>query len=180
MYNSSPVESCLLHIMHVKQFRWNTLLRALRTKSFGEIPWAQPAHFVPKRLKKSFLQYSFPSREKHFSVRLHLHSQHCTHLMCHALSRTLRRNLSNIGLSQPAQWTIVFGCAPTVTAVVSTTWGSAPDFSLLKERRKSCIAEGCSKSVFANRVETKRWRSFKYIHQFCVCGWTCRGPKWRR
>lgn len=51
MYNSSPVDSCLLHIMHVKQFRWNTLLRALRTKSFGEIPWAQPAHFVPKRLK---------------------------------------------------------------------------------------------------------------------------------
>lgn len=57
-------------------------------------------------LKKSFLQYSLPSREKHFSVKLHLHSQHCTHLTCQALSSTLSRKRSRIGLSQPAQWTM--------------------------------------------------------------------------
>lgn len=57
-------------------------------------------------LKKSFLQYSLPSREKHFSVKLHLHSQHCTHLTCQALSNTLSRKRSRIGLSQPAQWTM--------------------------------------------------------------------------
>lgn len=60
----------------------------------------------PAYLKKSFLQYSLPSREKHFSVKLHLHSQHCTHLTCQALSSTLSRKRSRIGLSQPAQWTM--------------------------------------------------------------------------
>lgn len=45
------MESCLLHIIHVKQFKWNTLLRALRTRSLGEMPWAQPAHLVPKHLR---------------------------------------------------------------------------------------------------------------------------------
>lgn len=58
-------------------------------------------------LKKSFLQYSFPSREKHFSVKVHLQSQHWTHLMCHGLSKTLSKNLSRIGFSQLAQWSIV-------------------------------------------------------------------------
>lgn len=57
-------------------------------------------------LKKSFLQQSRPSLEKHLSVKLHLQSQHCTHLACQALSKTLSRNLSRIGLSHPAQWTI--------------------------------------------------------------------------
>lgn len=57
-------------------------------------------------LKKSFLQYSRPSLEKHLSVKLHLQSQHCTHLACQALSKTLSKNLSRIGLSHPAQWTI--------------------------------------------------------------------------
>lgn len=66
--------------------------------------------FFPRSyLKKSFLQYSLPSREKHFSVKLHLHSQHCTHLTCQALSSTLSRKRSRIGLSQPAQWTMAFG-----------------------------------------------------------------------
>ncbi len=37
---------------------------------------------------------------------MHLQSQHCTHLACQALSKTLSRNLSRIGLSHPAQWTI--------------------------------------------------------------------------
>ena len=41
----------MLHIMQVKQFRWNTLLRALRTRSLGEMPCAQPAHLVPKHLR---------------------------------------------------------------------------------------------------------------------------------
>lgn len=45
------MESCLLHIIQVKQFKWNTLLRALRTRSLGEMPWAQPAHLVPKHLR---------------------------------------------------------------------------------------------------------------------------------
>lgn len=63
-------------------------------------------HLPRAYLKKSFLQYSLPSREKHFSVKLHLHSQHCTHLTCQALSSTLSRKRSRIGLSQPAQWTM--------------------------------------------------------------------------
>lgn len=63
-------------------------------------------HLIRPYLKKSFLQYSLPSREKHFSVKLHLHSQHCTHLTCQALSSTLSRKRSRIGLSQPAQWTM--------------------------------------------------------------------------
>lgn len=58
-------------------------------------------------LKKSILQKSLPSLEKHLSVRLQLHSQHCTHLACHALSSTLSRNRSRMGRSQPAQWTIM-------------------------------------------------------------------------
>lgn len=58
-------------------------------------------------LKKSFLQYSFPSREKHLSVKVHLQSQHWTHLMCHGLSRTLSRNRSTMGFSQLAQYSIV-------------------------------------------------------------------------
>lgn len=44
------MDSCLLHTMQVKQLRWKTLLRALRTRSLGEMPCAQPAHLVPKRL----------------------------------------------------------------------------------------------------------------------------------
>lgn len=47
------MDSCLLHTMQVKQLRWKTLLRALRTRSLGEMPCAQPAHFVPKRLRTS-------------------------------------------------------------------------------------------------------------------------------
>lgn len=57
-------------------------------------------------LKKSFRQQSLPSLEKHFSVRLHLHSQHWTHFACQDLSSTFKRNLSRIGRSQPAQRTI--------------------------------------------------------------------------
>lgn len=73
-----------------------------------------PACHLPRAyLKKSFLQYSLPSREKHFSVKLHLHSQHCTHLTCQALSSTLSRKRSRIGLSQPAQWTMALGWAAT-------------------------------------------------------------------
>lgn len=63
-------------------------------------------HLSQAYLKKSFLQYSLPSREKHFSVKLHLHSQHWTHLTCQALSSTLRRKRSRIGLWQPAHWTM--------------------------------------------------------------------------
>lgn len=39
---------------------------------------------------------------------MHLHSQHWTHLMCQGLSRTLSRNLSRIGFSQLAHWSIVW------------------------------------------------------------------------
>ena len=45
------MDSCLLQTMQVKQLRWKTLLRALRTRSLGEMPCAQPAHLVPKRLQ---------------------------------------------------------------------------------------------------------------------------------
>lgn len=51
--------------------------------------------------------------------------------------------------------------------------------SFKREEGKGCNAEGCSKSVLANRFERKRSRSFKYIHHFCVRGWTCSGPKSR-
>lgn len=54
-------------------------------------------------LKKSFLQKSFPSLLKHLSAKAALQSWQRTHSACHVLSRTLRRNLSKIGLSQPAQ-----------------------------------------------------------------------------
>lgn len=37
-----------------------------------------------------------------------------------------------------------------------------------REEGKGCNAEGCSKSVLANRFERKRSRRFKYIHHFCV------------
>ncbi|TNN68833.1 hypothetical protein EYF80_020868 [Liparis tanakae] len=57
--------------------------------------------------RKVTIRNSFPSLEKHFSVRLQLHSQHWTHLACHARSSTLRRNRSRMGRSQPAQWTIM-------------------------------------------------------------------------
>ena len=54
------------------------LSRTLNNNARGENTLA--AHIsMYAYLKKSFLQYSFPSREKHFSVKLHLHSQHCTH-----------------------------------------------------------------------------------------------------
>lgn len=66
-------------------------------------------------LKKSFLQYSFPSREKHLSVKVHLQSQHWTHLMCHGLSRTLSRNRSTMGFSQLAQNSIA--CLQVVAVI---------------------------------------------------------------
>lgn len=53
--------------------------------------------------KKSFRQYSLASRLKHLSVRGCRHSQHRTQCACQPRSRTLRRNLSSIGLLQPAQ-----------------------------------------------------------------------------
>lgn len=76
-------------------------------------------------LKKSFLQYSFPSREKHLSVKVHLQSQHWTHLMCHGLSRTLSRNRSTMGFSQLAQYSIacqqVVAVIPQKTQTTTTT-----------------------------------------------------------
>lgn len=54
-------------------------------------------------LVKSSLQYSFPSRLKHFSERLLLQSAHFTHFACQARSKTLKMNRSSIGISQPAQ-----------------------------------------------------------------------------
>lgn len=53
-------------------------------------------------LKKSFLQNNLPSREKHLSVRGAWQSKHRTQSACHVLSRTFSRNLSRMGLSQPA------------------------------------------------------------------------------
>lgn len=82
-------------------------------------------------LKKSFLQYSLPSREKHFSVKVHLHSQHWTHLMCHGLSKTLSKNLSRIGFSQLAQWSIVRSYSqPSVRDVCSVS-SNVPEASVL-------------------------------------------------
>lgn len=66
----------------------------------------------PTYLKKSFLQYNFPSREKHFSDKVHLQSQHWTHLTCHGLSKTLSRNLSRMGFSQLVHWSMLPGDTP--------------------------------------------------------------------
>lgn len=55
-------------------------------------------------LKKSFLQYNFASRLKHFSVSSVIQSQHRTHDVCHRRSHTFDRNLSKMGSLQPAQW----------------------------------------------------------------------------
>ena len=52
-------------------------------------------------LKKSLLQKSFPSLEKHFSVSVIPQSEHCTHCMCQALSKTFSKNRSRIGRLQP-------------------------------------------------------------------------------
>lgn len=54
-------------------------------------------------LKKSFLQYNFASRLKHLSVNGCKHSQHLTQCACHTRSSTFNKNLSIIGLLQPAQ-----------------------------------------------------------------------------
>lgn len=138
MYNWSPVLNSRRHKKHVRQPRWNTLLsRDLLTNSDGEMPWPQPVHFVPYRLrgkyreqfqripkemtftspktkqtylKKSFLQNNFDSRLKHFSANCCRQSQHRTHVTCHLRSDTLSRNLSKIGSLQPAQWSLT----PTV------------------------------------------------------------------
>lgn len=53
-YSSSPVESCFRQIIQVKHFRWKTLFLARLTKSFGDIPCVQPAHFVPNRLENKY------------------------------------------------------------------------------------------------------------------------------
>lgn len=53
--------------------------------------------------KKSSRQNSWPLLLKHLSVRATPQSTHRTHDECHALSSTLKMNLSRIGLSQPAQ-----------------------------------------------------------------------------
>lgn len=76
-------------------------------------------------LKKSFLQKSFPSLEKHFSVSLALHSQHWTHLTCQGLSSTLSKKRSKMGRSQPAQtWTIFADhLAPSSTDRIPTRVG---------------------------------------------------------
>lgn len=61
-------------------------------------------------LKKSFLQYNFASRLKHFSVSSCKQSQHRTHDVCHRRSDTFNKNLSRIGSLQPAH-----GSPPTPT-----------------------------------------------------------------
>lgn len=115
-YSSSPVESCLRQTQQVKHLRWKTRSRAFRTRSCGEIPCRQPEHLVPNRLKKSVLQNSFPSRLKHLSVRAPQQSAQRTHSACQVLSSTVRRNLSRMGLSQPAQQIII------VVAVTVAWW----------------------------------------------------------
>lgn len=54
-------------------------------------------------LKKSLRQNNLLSLEKHFSTRGSRQSKHLTHSACHVLSRTFSKNLSKMGLSQPAQ-----------------------------------------------------------------------------
>lgn len=53
-------------------------------------------------LKKSFLQKSFASLEKHLSCNAALQSKQRTHSTCHARSKTFSRYWSIIGFSHPA------------------------------------------------------------------------------
>lgn len=62
---------------------------------------------ISTHLKKSFLQNSFPSRLKHLSVRLQWQSKQRTHSACQVRSSTFSRNLSRMGLSQPAHAMII-------------------------------------------------------------------------
>lgn len=98
-------------------------------------------------LKKSFLQYSFPSREKHLSVKVHLQSQHWTHLMCHGLSRTLSRNRSTMGFSQLAQYSIA--CLRTAVILqkhtqTTTTTKTTPSRSPHKSKRIRSVASSAA------------------------------------
>lgn len=68
--------------------------------------WHLSMHHV-YYLKKSFLQYNFPSLEKHLSVSAHEQSVHWTHSTCQARSRTFKRYRSTIGPWQPAHSCIV-------------------------------------------------------------------------
>ena len=81
------------------------------------------AHPPSTHLKKSSRQYSFASREKHFSASGHPQSEHWTHLECQARSRTLRRNRSVIGLSHPAHSAIVRRCSVDLAGRDSTCLG---------------------------------------------------------
>lgn len=94
---------CIFNSLYFWFYPSNFLL----TTGFSPFPDEHIGITLDTHLKKSFLQYSLPSREKHFSVNVHLQSQHWTHLMCHGLSSTLSRNLSTIGFSQLAHWSMV-------------------------------------------------------------------------
>lgn len=81
-------------------------------------------------LKKSFRQNNFPSLEKHLSVSEDLQSEHCTHLACQALSKTLSKNRSKIGRSHPAQCTIA-DFRPTATMEVECIQSTIKVFQLI-------------------------------------------------
>lgn len=58
--------------------------------------------YMDTYLKKSFLQKSFASLEKHLSCSAALQSKQRTHSTCHARSKTFSRYWSIIGFSHPA------------------------------------------------------------------------------
>jgi len=68
-------------------------------------------------LKKSSRQNSWPSREKHLSVRGHLQSEHWTQLMCQTRSSTFNKNRSSIGPSHPAHISSMVGVPSRCTSL---------------------------------------------------------------
>lgn len=136
------MDSCLLHTMQVKQLRWKTLLRALRTRSLGEMPCAQPAHLVPKRLQTQHALSSLvtseqpdvpPSRAPDLSPpALASEKPPLPHLSDETL---LLCSWSRVQEVRPMSWAVL-GAGPVLsTQVCSVSWASSHGLSRQPSRR---------------------------------------------
>lgn len=87
--------------MHSIQIKFTIILSLWKQKCFI-IKSCLFSLFSIAHLKKSSLQNSLSSLEKHLSCSVVLQSKHLTQLACHARSNTFNRNLSRIGFWHPA------------------------------------------------------------------------------
>ena len=126
-------------------------------------------------LKKSLLQKSFPSLEKHFSVSVIPQSEHCTHCMCQALSKTFSKNRSRIGRLQPPHCIIPGVSLPiaTLTDLIFIQGNSNVLFSVIMLRYVTFMSHNLQKDLrifklprFAmkQRALTVRFYIQYYIH----------------